>query len=85
MEELKERLNRVKRLMENNDFIKTKKEVDDELGINQPSAALMKAGIDPAVLGILCGMRDYSLYLDNLAKMLETRFEQQKKEETIDE
>ena len=81
MEELKERLGRIKRLMENEDFLKTKKEIDAELGLNQPSAALMKAGIDPAVLGILCGMRDYSRHWDNLAERLEFQIEQEKTEE----
>ena len=80
MEELKERLGRMKRLIDNPDFVKTKQEIDNELGVNQPSTILMKAGIDPAILGILSGMRDYSIYWDNLARNLEAQIEQDKQQ-----
>jgi acetoin utilization deacetylase AcuC-like enzyme len=43
--------------------------VDKKLGLLQPSVMLIKAGIDPSVLGILSGMRDYSNFLREILEL----------------
>ena len=80
MEELQERLSRYERIF-TPDLKKTLKEIDRELGLEQPSAVLLKAGIDSDALLVLSGMRDYSIYLRNLVENTKAALEIAKQQE----
>ena len=84
IKELQERLDRYQRVF-TPEMLKTLREVDVELGLEQPSGILLKAGIDSDALLVLSGMRDYSMYLKNLIEStkaaLETAKQQEKQED----
>ena len=67
-DELKVELGLCKRVC-TEDFEELLAMVDKKLGLQQPSVMLIKAGIDPSVLGILSGMRDYSNFLKGILEL----------------
>ena len=81
--ELQERLDRYERVF-TPEMLKTIREVDVDLGLEQPSGILLKAGIDSDAILVLSGMRDYSVYLKNLVESTKAALEiaqQQEKQE----
>ncbi len=82
LQELGEKLDRYKRVF-NEEAIKTLHEIDEELGLLQPSSLLIKAGLNPDVLLVLSGMRDYSNYLHGLVEKTQAQLEQEKQQEEI--
>ncbi len=78
--ELQERLARYQRVL-TPDMLKTLKEVDADLGLEQPSGILLKAGIDSDAILVLSGMRDYSVHLKNLIETTKAALEIAKQQE----
>lgn len=84
IKELQERLARYERVL-TPDMLKTIKEVDADLGLEQPSGILLKAGIDSDAILVLSGMRDYSVHLKNLIETTKVALEIAKQQENENE
>lgn len=82
--ELQERLDRYKRVF-SEEFLKTLHEVDKELGLLQPSAMLIKAGVNPDALLVVSGMRDYGNYLRGLVENTQAQLDQEQQQENENE
>jgi len=80
IKELQERLARYQRVL-TPDMLKTIKEVDVDLALEQPSGILLKAGVDSDAILVLSGMRDYSVHLKNLIETTKAALEIAKQQE----
>ena len=89
IEDLKEKVGRYTRLMENDDFIKTLDEVDEQFALEQNVFGVLKADLNSEFVLAKEGARAYSMAIRGLLDRWEPRLEeaigQQQQEKEDDE